>query len=342
MSAVQCISVIVPCRNERDHIEAFCQAVLSQYLPGGVALEVLIADGQSDDGTREWLRAMCERDARFVLIDNPQRIVSAGLNRCIERARGELIVRWDVHTVYADDYLAQCLAVHAETGADNVGGPWKAEGRGWVGRAIAAAFQSRWVVGGARSRDLAYEGAVDTVYLGSWPRATFARFGGFDENLVRNQDDEHNLRLSKGGARIWQSARIQSSYQPRGSIGQLFHQQRQYGYWKPFVMKKHGQSASIRHLVPGGFVATLFLLSLLGAAGAPFAGWVLSAVVASYLGFVLGVSLAIAKQDGWDLLPLLPLVIAAYHVGYGIGSIRGAYDVFTRGTPDPAFGRLTR
>lgn len=336
---VQTLSVIVPCRNERGHIEAFCAAVLAQQLPPGVALEVLVADGASDDGTREWLQAFCAREPRVLLIDNPQRIVSAGLNRCIERARGEAIVRLDVHTVYAPDYLAQCLAVLRETGADNVGGPWKAEGEGPVGRAIAAAFQSRWVVGGARSRDLAYDGPVDTVYLGAWSRATFARFGGFDEALVRNQDDEHNLRLTRGGARIWQSPRIRSSYTPRASLRQLFAQQRQYGYWKPFVMKKHGQSASVRHLVPGGFVATLILLTLLLPLGsAP----VLAGLAGVYAAFVLAVSLLIAAQAGWNLLPRLPAVIAAYHVGYGLGSLRGAWDALLKGRADPAFGRLTR
>ncbi len=187
---------------------------------------------------------------------------------------------------------------------------------------------------------------MDTVYLGSWPRATLARFGGFDETLVRNQDDEHNLRLTKGGARVWQSARIQSSYQPRGSIAQLFRQQRQYGYWKPFVMKKHGQSASIRHLVPGLFVAALFLLTLQAAVtaglGVHLAWLPWAALVALYGGFVLTVSVLIAADAGWSLLPLLPLVIGAYHVGYGLGSIRGAFDVLSKGAPDPAFGRLTR
>ena len=73
--------------------------------------------------------------------------------------------------------------------------------------AIAAAFQSRWLAGGARSRQLDYDGEVDTVYLGCWPRAGFERFGGFDEALVRNQDDEHNLRIVRGGGRVWQSTR---------------------------------------------------------------------------------------------------------------------------------------
>lgn len=361
------VSVIVPCRNERDHIEAFCRSVAAQTVPEGWALEVLIADGQSDDGTRERLAVWCLGDPRFVMLDNPGRIVSCGLNRCIERARGEFIVRLDVHTVYAPDYIAQCLATWQATGADNVGGPWRAEGasgpQGTVQRAIAAAFQSRWVAGGALSRALGHEGEVDTVYLGSWPRQTFERFGGFDEQLVRNQDDEHNLRIHKGGGRIWQSARIRSTYFPRASVGDVFRQYRQYGYWKPFVMKKHGQAAALRHLIPAVFVGVLNLLLMALLVLSLWASWgidagavtheavvrtawvVLALCIAQALLYTVAVgavSLSIARSQGADLLPHLPRVIAAYHFGYGLGSIRGWFDALLRGRPDPAFGRLTR
>lgn len=383
MSDLRTVSVIVPCRNERDFIEAFCASVAAQTVPPGWALQVLVADGLSDDGTRERLAAWCDQDPRFAMIDNPGRIVSCGLNRCIEAAQGEFIVRLDVHTVYASDYIAQCLATWQATGADNVGGPWKAQGaegpQGVVQRAIAAAFQSRWVSGGARSRDLGYEGEVDTVYLGAWPRQTFARFGGFDETLVRNQDDEHNLRIHQGGGRIWQSARIRSTYFPRASKLDVFRQYRQYGYWKPFVMHKHGQAAALRHLVPGLFVASMLLLTLillLGLAGVvllssqavpplpdaalplpvpPVGGALWCAVVLTLLGAggllltallyggaVMDVSLVIARQQGPGLLRHLPDVIAAYHLGYGLGSLRGWWDVLVRRRPDPAFGRLTR
>lgn len=372
------VSVIVPCRNEREHIEAFCASVAAQQVPEGWTLEVLIADGHSDDGTRERLAAFCQRDPRFVMIDNPGRIVSCGLNRCIERARGIFIVRLDVHTVYAGDYIARCLDTWQATGADNVGGPWKAEGAsgpdGRVQRAIAAAFQSRWVAGGARSRDLGYEGPVDTVYLGAWPAKTFTRFGGFDETLVRNQDDEHNLRIHKGGGRVWQSSTIRSTYHPRAQVSDVFRQYRQYGYWKPFVMRKHGQAASLRHLVPGLFVGAWLVLCLLtlvlmlwaaspwapattpvmadsayGLRG-PWLAWILAGVSAGlFLGLnllyataVLLVSGLIAAQQGRELLPQLPRVIAAYHVGYGLGSLRGWWDVILKGRPDPAFGKLTR
>ncbi|MGE4331017.1 glycosyltransferase, partial [Diaphorobacter sp.] len=193
------LSVIAPCRNEAAFIDAFCDAVLRQQLPAGWRMEVLIADGESDDGTRERLQERCARDERLALVANPGRIVSTGLNACIARARGEVIARLDIHTQFAPDYLARCIETLERSGADNVGGPWVAQGAGPMGQAIAAAFQCRWVVGGARSRDQGYEGAVDTVYLGCWRRDTFARFGLFDEALVRNQDDEHNLRLRLGG-----------------------------------------------------------------------------------------------------------------------------------------------
>jgi len=365
------VSVIVPCRNEVDHIEAFCASVAAQRLPQAWSLQVLIADGMSDDGTRERLSRWCQSDARFVMIDNPGRIVSCGLNRCIERAGGEFIVRLDVHTIYASDYIAQCLATWQETGADNVGGPWRAEGergpQAVVQRAIAAAFQSRWVAGGALSRDLRYNGAVDTVYLGSWPRETFRRFGGFDEQLVRNQDDEHNLRIHQGGGRVWQSSSIISTYHPRASVGDVFRQYRQYGYWKPFVMRKHGQAASLRHLVPGLFVAALAGLMLLNVLFSIWAGmadvtdvldadalltvpkWgsLIAAGLCTLLFTTYGLAVAavswlIAREKGMDLLPHLPRVIAAYHFGYGLGSVRGWVDAFFKGKPDPAFGRLTR
>jgi succinoglycan biosynthesis protein ExoA len=363
------VTVIVPCRNERDHIQAFCASVAQQQVPEGWSLEVLIADGMSDDGTRERLAAWCQQDARFRMIDNPGRIVSTGLNRCIEAAQGCFIVRLDVHTVYAPDYVAQCLATWQRTGADNVGGPWRAQGaegpQAVVQRAVAAAFQSRWVAGGALSRDLAYEGPVDTVYLGAWPRETFERFGGFDEQLVRNQDDEHNLRIHRGGGRVWQSATIRSTYWPRASKADVFRQYRQYGYWKPFVMNKHGQAAALRHLIPGLFVAAIlasFVVTVLGMLVAvavmtrlfddPWSTWatvLMTLGAASLLGLstvygaaVTWISRRIAAEAGADLRPHLPEVIAAYHIGYGLGSLRGWWDVLCRRAPDPAFGRLTR
>jgi glycosyltransferase involved in cell wall biosynthesis len=387
---VKTVGLIVPCRNESGHIAAFCAAVFRQRLPEGWRLELVVADGRSDDGTRERLAAIASTQPRLVVIDNPGRIVSTGLNLAIAATTGEVVVRMDVHTDYADDYVAKCLEALAATGADNVGGPWHAQpapDATPMQQAVAAAFQSRWVAGGARSRDLAYSGWVDTVYLGAWPRASLQRFGGFDETLVRNQDDEFNLRITRAGGRVWQSADIRSVYRPRSRLGQVFRQYLQYGYWKPFVMKKHGQAASARQLMPGLLVAGLavtWAVAFAGwawlhatgagsvvAASAPFSGasaftapagsaassasaaiagapsalgfvWPAIALTSLYALGVVGMTLLAGTGHPVRVILRLPAVIAAYHVGYGIGFLAGAWDAL-RGKPGrDRFARLTR
>mgnify|MGYP002147912810 FL=1 len=136
--APRLLSVIAPCRNEAAFIDAFCDSVLRQQLPDGWDMEVLIADGLSDDGTRDRLLERCAHDARIVLVENPGRIVSTGLNACIARAQGEVVARLDIHTQFAPDYLARCIETLERSGADNVGGPWVAQGTGPMGEAIAA------------------------------------------------------------------------------------------------------------------------------------------------------------------------------------------------------------
>jgi glycosyltransferase involved in cell wall biosynthesis len=339
MAGEQLVSIIVPCRNEAAHIDAFCADALRQSLPPPWALELIVADGGSDDGTRQRLQALAATEPRLRVVDNPAHFVAAGLNRALAVAQGSVIVRMDVHTRYAPDYVAQCLAALQRSGADNVGGPWRAEGVGSWGRAIAAAFQSRWVAGGVHSRDLTYEGEVDTVYLGCWPRASFERFGGFDETLVRNQDDEHNLRIVLGGGRVWQSRAIRSTYRPRDSLVALWRQWQQYGYWKPFVIKKHGQAAALRHRVPGLFVAALGLAGLAALAGWPLP---LAVLVVAYGGLVLALSVAVAAASSWALLWRLLLVVAAQHLGYGIGTLVGHWDAWRHGRGRERFARLTR
>ena len=339
------VSIIVPCRNERQHLDAFAGSVLAQSLPEGWTLEIVVADGMSDDGTRAALTELAAGDPRFAFVDNPERIVSAGLNRALRASGGEVAVRMDVHTEYARDYVAECLAALEATGADNVGGPWRAVADAQGGplqAAAAATFQSRWVAGGALSRRLDYDGLADTVYLGAWPRKTFDRFGGFDEALVRNQDDEHNLRIVKGGGRIWQSSRIRSSYRPRARLVQVFRQYLQYGYWKPFVMKKHGQPARLRHLVPALFVAGVVLLglgALVGLGARP-----LLALLGAYAAAVAAMSAAVlvAAPQPAAVALRVPAVIVAYHLAYGIGTLLGAFDALVHGHGRERFAELTR
>jgi glycosyltransferase involved in cell wall biosynthesis len=361
------ISIVVPCRNEAGHIEKCLRDILAQepWRDRGT-FEVLVADGMSDDGTREIVRKVAQSDSRVRLIDNPGRIVSTGLNAAIRVARGGIIVRMDAHSEYAPDYVRECVGTLRHTRADNVGGPALTRAEGYVQRAVAAAYRSPFSAGGARFHDPHYEGEVDTVVYGCWRKETLLKIGLFDEELARNQDDELNYRLAcgqgrpfdetmvrteddelnfrivRGGGRLWQSPRIRSWYRPRSSLAALFRQYEQYGYWKVRVIQKHGRPASARHLVPVCFVFGLILGWLPG-----FLHWSLWAAYGAAVGFYLLLNLLFsavaARRAGWDLFPILPVVFLTYHVGYGLGFARGLLDfVVLRRRGSPAMTALTR
>lgn len=335
------VSVVIPCRNERDHIEECLRSVWAQQpVPGG--LEVIVADGMSDDGTRSKLLKLAEDNSRLRIVDNPGMIVSTGLNAAIREAKGSVIIRMDAHTRFASDYVCKCLEVLQTTGADNVGGPWVAKGIGNFGKAIAAAFQSPFSCGGTRGHNPNYEGVIDTVYLGCWRRDVFERIGVFDEELVRNQDDEFNLRLIRAGGKIWQSPLLRSWYIPRSSLRGLFNQYMQYGYWKIPVMRKHKLPAAPRHLVPGLFLLVIAVLSLMALRWA-LAGVTLLTLASAYSACAIIASLFSAASHGWKLLPFLPAVFACYHFAYGYGSLRGVWDfMILRRGPHANYKRLSR
>jgi succinoglycan biosynthesis protein ExoA len=339
------VSIVIPCRNEAGHIQTFLDCLAVQDF-GNLSWEAIIADGMSDDGTRDVL-ARYASHPRIRCIDNPERIVSTALNRAIRQALGEVILRMDMHTEYAADYVRRSVEMLEATGADNVGGPARTSARGYMARAIAAAYHSRFCCGGARFHDENYEGFVDTVTYGCWKKLTLERIGLFDEMLVRNQDDELNLRLIQTGGRIWQSPSLVSWYRPRPDLPSLMRQYFQYGFWKIPVIMKHKIPASWRHLVPGGFV--LANVALLGAAAVSWmVGWEVAALwqaalwiglAGVYAAAALGAALFSAKRYGWLLLPVLPAVFASYQLSYGIGFLAGALYWPLRRTPKPA-GRL--
>src|SRR5262249_54589271 len=267
------VSMIAACRNEADSIVSFLDSLLQQEL-NGVRWEAIIADGMSDDGTRAVLDTYAARHQELRVVSNSGRIVSTGLNAAIRLARGEFVLRLDAHTIYARDYCRRSIAALERTGADNVGGPARTRAQGVQARAVAAAYHSPFSTGGARFHDPNYEGFVDTVPYGCWRKATLERLGLFDEHLVRNQDDELNLRMLLAGGKIWQDPTIMSWYSPRATVSGVFKQYMQYGFWKVAVLRKHRTVASWRHLVPGTFVFANILLLVAVTLGALLGAWV--------------------------------------------------------------------
>ena len=317
------ISVIAPMWNEARHIEQLVADLAAQDFEGEV--ELLVADGRSTDGSVELLRAAAaEHGVELKVLDNPMRWVSAGLNACIREATGDLIVRVDCHSGYPPDYLRQCATVAEETGADNVGGIFVPRGETGMERAVATAMDSpfggiHWTRHGSAGRH-----DVDTVPYGAFRPRAFEIAGLFDESLVRNQDDEFNLRLRRAGGRIVLDPSIRIFYTPRGSFTRLFRQYFEYGLWKPAVMRKHGSVVSVRSLAPILFVVSLVVLAVL----APFSHFdllLLEAEIALYVvgALVFGLMAIRAKREPLRLLPRVIGAFLTFHVAYGIGMAAG-------------------
>lgn len=347
------MSIVVACRNEGSHIAILVQSILAQDIP--FPWEAILADGMSDDGTAEYVRNTCRLHRQFRFVANPERIVSTALNRAIRAAQGTYIIRMDAHTRYREDYCRESIEALIAHEADNAGGAARTEANGGLGHAIAAAFHSRFSTGGACFHDEKFEGWVDTVPYGCWRKATLERIGLFDPRLVRNQDDELNLRLRLAGGRIWQDRRIVSWYTPRASLSALFRQYMQYGFWKVAVVRKHHVPARWRQFVPALFVGgnaglglCLLGMTAFDASSTAFSmtwkAWVLE--VGAYLTASLIASVAAARREGWGVLPYLPIVFLAYHVSYGIGFIAGMLSspVAVDGNASEArwFARVTR
>jgi succinoglycan biosynthesis protein ExoA len=320
------ISVVAPLRDEAAHVEAFIGDLARQDYGG--ELEVLVADGSSTDGSTELLLSeSARRGLPLRIIDNPEGWVSPGLNRCIAEARGDLIVRVDCHTRYPADYLRRVADLSERTGAWNVGGRVVAEGETTMERAVAVAMNSPFGgIGWTRAATSAEPIEVDTVTFGAFRPEAFKRAGLFDESLIRNQDDEFNLRLRKAGGKIVLDPSFEVRYRPRGSLRGVWRQYHEYGLWKTSVMRKHKQVLSARSLAPGLLVGSLSVLAL----AAPFsrgARRMIAAELAVYAAGATGFAAAGLADRGEprSMLPRVAATFAAFHLGYGSGMARGAW-----------------
>jgi glycosyltransferase involved in cell wall biosynthesis len=216
-------------RNEEKHIRACLENIFNQKeVPA--PYEVIVADGISTDGTREIIFEMQSTNPNLILIDNPGVIVPTGLNQAIRIAKGNIIVRVDGHTKIAPDYVKSCIELLNTTRAENVGGRMVAIGRTAFGRAVAVATSTPFGVGGSRFHYSEKEEEVDSVYLGAWPKDVFLKIGLFDEEMVRDQDDEFNYRLREHGGKIILSPSIKSEYTVRSTPKTLWKQYFQYGF----------------------------------------------------------------------------------------------------------------
>lgn len=322
-AAFPLVSVIMPVRNEEDFIERSVGAVLNQDWPAE-KMEIIVADGMSADKTRDLIQGMIQWNSNLKLVDNPKKIAPTAINVACRHAKGEIIVRVDGHCEIAPDYVRRCvehLQNHPEI--DCVGGPIETIGHSLVSQAIAVGMSSHFGVGGCPYRTAKGKTLlVDTVSFPAYRRSIMQRAGEFDEELVRDQDDEYSYRMRKLGAKILLAEDVHANLYSRSSLTKFWKQYYQYGYWKVRVLQKHPMQMRPRQFAPPLFVAALCVCLLL-AITTPFGWWLLAMLVGSYAVANLIASFVTAARTRWKYMPLLPIVFAILHLSYGFGFLVG-------------------
>lgn len=316
------VTLVVAARNEEHHIAACLDSIVAQTV-GLDQLQVVVVDGRSTDRTREVVARYTEAHGeRIRLIDNPRQITPCAFNLGIQAAETPYVGFVSAHSTLAPDYVAECLAALERSGADDVGGPLAMTAEGYVASAIAVATASPFGVGNANWRYATADTFVDTIFPGMYRREVFDRIGLFDEELVRNQDDELNFRLTQSGGRIFLTPKIKTYYVNRSTLRSLWRQYYQYGFWKVRVMQKRGGAASWRHFVPAAFVLALLIAVWVWLAFDPHA-WLLTALAVSYGAGALLFAVRACRREGWQYLPMLPLIFLCLHLSYGLGFLQG-------------------
>lgn len=320
------VTIIIPCLNEGKTISRVLQAIKGQDYPGD-KLDVVIADGLSEDDTRKQIIEFRTANPTLpvTVVDNKKREIPAGLNLAIKAARGEIIVRMDGHSLPAPDYVSKCVENLKAGKGDNVGGRWiiiPGEDT-WIARGIAAAAAHRLGVGNVKYRVSGTSGPVDTVPFGSYFRVLFDEVGFFDETLLTNEDYEFNTRIRNKGKVIWFDPSITCRYFSRPDLVSLARQYWRYGYWKAKMVKRYPGSIKPRQLMPPVFVAGLTILLAAGLVFLP-AFYGLLAIILLYLGIIMIASVPeAASRKDISLIVSIPLAIMTMHFIWGSGFLAG-------------------
>ncbi len=317
------ISIIIPCRNEAKYISACLDSILKNGHPLD-AMEIVVADGCSEDNTADIVRAYAEKYPFIRYLRNEGRTVPFALNLALRHTGAPVIVRMDAHSTMDTGYIAQGLRVLAERPeVGNVGGVFVNSYENEQAECIANAMAHPFGVGNASFRLADKDGYVDTVPYGIFRREVFEKVGMYDMQLTRNQDDELNYRIEQGGFKIYLDRKIRVLYTVRGNFQKLWKQYYQYGYFKVLVNRKHKTVTSVRQLIPMLFIAGLILgavFSLLHI----YIFYAYLATVLLYLGLNIFTSLRLA--NGFSSFFYTLRAFLTLHFSYGLGYWQGVWD----------------
>lgn len=259
--------VVIPCLNEEAYIGGLLDQLLTDQASAGSL--IVVVDGGSSDATLQIVSDHAARSSRVVLLDNPKRIQSAGVNLAVVRyGHGRRwLVRIDAHALYPTDYVSRLLTVAVAAGAASVVTPMitQAVEGACFQDAAATAQNSPLGTGGSAHRHAGVSRWVDHGHHALFDLHAFAAVGGYDESFSHNEDAELDLRLAKAGGRIWLAGDAPIVYHPRKLPSDLFRQYYKYGEGRARTRARHHAPLKLRQILPlavapACFVAPLGLL----------------------------------------------------------------------------------
>ena len=335
------VSVVIPCRNEVHFIHECIEAVFNNSLDKSVELAVFVVDGMSNDGTRESVIQLQITYQNLYLVDNLKQLTPFSFNLGIQAQSFDFVQIVGARQILSIDYLSKALDVFSnDDSVWCVGGNVENVYINETGKTISKAMSTAFGMGLGNFRTLTESCFTDTVGTPIYPAWVFERIGFFDEELIRNQDDDFNYRVTKAGGKIWFESEISLKYYVRSNFKGLYRQFYQYGYWKVFVNQKHKVITTIRQLAPPAFVFFLFVSPILILLGSFF----LYSTIAVYgIYLLLGIYFSFKPSKGirefFKILKTFPIL----HFSYGIGYLSGIINfLILRQKPSDKQKRLSR
>lgn len=318
------ISVVIPCRNEVQFIGECIEAIQNSEIVSDLKLSIIVVDGMSDDGTRSLVQELIKKYDNLFLVDNLNKMTPFAFNLGIQSIDFDYVQIVGARHILSANYIQTCYeALSKQNELWCIGGRLINEYTNPLSELISRAMSNSFGMGVGNFRTLQKSDYTDTVTSPMYPKFVFDKIGYFDEDLVRNQDDDFNFRVTKAGGKIWYEHAIFLKYYVRGNLSGLKKQFFQYGYWKVFVNKKHKAITTFRQMIPplfvlGVLIAPIFLL---------FAHWLIGYLtiffLSTYFILLLFFSLRLSTKFS-DFLSLIR-IFCILHFSYGFGYLKGIF-----------------
>lgn len=335
------ISVIIPCRNEVKFINECIEAIFNNVFIEKTELNVFVVDGMSDDGTRELILTLQSRFPSLHLVENEKQLTPFAFNLGIKSQKADFYQIVGARQIISQNYIQDgILKIIDNPEIWCIGGLVENVFTDINSEIIAKAMGTSFGMGLGNFRIQTESSFVDTVGTPLYPNHVFEKIGYFDEELVRNQDDDMNYRVSKAGGKIFFNAEISLKYYVRTKIDGLWRQFYQYGYWKVFVNKKHKAITTYRQLVPPLFVLYCLLSPLILFLGINFFLLIMTPV---FLYLLVSILVSFQTSSKLKETPKIIIIFPILHFSYGFGYLNGIIDfLILNKKPDKKQERLSR